>query len=115
VSSADHVSIYGSCGEFDMPARDWRRILWVAQCYGWQPSGTEPLDELAIQTGMWEGKPADWSGVYFPCHGQQVAAADADAIASAIERALLDIPDDDGPAEKPRTNDPRVRVVRQGT
>lgn len=102
------VMIFNGHCEFDMPASDWRRILWIAQCYGWQPHGTEPPDELAITTGIWRGKPTDWTGAYSPSDGQEITEDDAKALAAALERALPDVPDCD-------TDEKRRREVDAGS
>jgi hypothetical protein len=93
------LSIYAKCGEFGMPAADWRRLLWVARVYGWRPLGTCPPDSDAIDAGIW---PADheWDGTYFPAYGQHIVESDAVAIALALERALPDIPDGTPPVSK---------------
>jgi hypothetical protein len=93
VSESEGISIYADCGEFGMPTRDWRRILWLAEVYGWKPRGTTPPNEYAIDAGIWKGKPEDWDGSYFPALGQEIVEADAEELALSIERALPDIPD----------------------
>ena len=89
----DFLSIYASCGEFDVPERGWQRMLALAQWYGWQPQGTAPPDELAVNAELWKGDPSDWDGRYFPPYGQQVTELDAKGLAIGLERALPDIPD----------------------
>jgi hypothetical protein len=96
----DGLSIYASCGEFGVPARAWRLMLALAQHYGWQPQGTAPPDELAIDAGIWRGAPSDWDGRYFPAYGQNVTEADAAELAAALEQALPDIPDHDAVKDK---------------
>ncbi len=87
------ICIYADCGEFGMPARDWRRILWLAEVYGWKPRGTTPPNKYAIEAGIWKGKPEDWDGSYFPAVGQEIVEGDAEELAWALERALPDIPE----------------------
>jgi hypothetical protein len=89
----DALSIYAKCGEFDMHARAWRLMLGLAARYGWQPLGTAPPDDLAVE--IWPGEPSDWDGSYFPAFGQNVTEADAKGLAAALERALPDIPNHD--------------------
>ena len=48
MSEDEDISIYADCGDFAMPARDWRRILWLAEIYGWKPRGTTPPNEYAF-------------------------------------------------------------------
>ena len=86
------LSIYASCGEFAVRARGWQWMLALAQWYGWQPQGTAPPDEVAVDADLWKGDPSDWDGRYFPAYGQQVTEVDAKGLAAALERALPDIP-----------------------
>src|SRR5262245_28054528 len=75
-------------------------MLVLAERYGWQPWGTTPPDEDAVEAGLWRGKRSDWDGRYLPAYGQQVTEADAKGLASALERALPDVPDHDALANK---------------
>jgi hypothetical protein len=86
------VTIYNSHCEFNLPSHDWRRILWIAQCYGWQPAGTAPPKDFATEAGSCRRRSVNWDGVYFPPDGQEIKVEDAEALATALERALPDIP-----------------------
>jgi hypothetical protein len=48
----DPLSIYASCGEFAVPPRTWIFMLSLAEIYGWEPRGTAPPDEAAIEAGL---------------------------------------------------------------
>jgi hypothetical protein len=85
------IDLWGECGDFALASGWWSRMLTLAQQYGWQPQGTEPPDPM----WEWDGDPATWEGSYWPAVGQQVSAADAQALGEALERALPDIPDHD--------------------
>ena len=83
----------------------WPKLLGLAQRYGWKPAGTRSPKYywLAQDPGDWEPPfdhnpaddydPADWKGGYFSNDAQQVTAADALALAEALEKSLDDIPD----------------------
>ena len=67
------------------------KALDLAELYGWQPLGTQPplghdFRELN----------AEWDGNYLTNDGQIIKAQDAFSLASAIEKALGDIPDTKG-------------------
>jgi hypothetical protein len=47
----------------------------------------------------------EWHGAYFPAIGQRVTEADANELATAFERALPDIPDDDGSQQRDSSAD----------
>jgi hypothetical protein len=68
----------------------WDQILALAamRAYGWKPAGT-----LAPKDWASDGGGREWSGGYFWNGGQTVTAEDAARLASALERALDDIPD----------------------
>jgi len=103
----DMVSLYleGCRGsesdqEFSLPPGGWRRLLSLAQMYGWQPRGTEAPDypwlhEIKEEDfGIyWTGAQSDWDGRYFPGFMQKVTVEDARALGAALVRALPDLPD----------------------
>ena len=66
----------------------WAKALELARLYGWQPLGTHPTPGLDFSK-----LGAEWQGVYLTNDGQVVSAADACALATALERSLEDIPD----------------------
>jgi hypothetical protein len=79
----------------------WGLLTRLAERYGWIPMGTEyPPFEEAYNTreDYDEGRRA-WSGGYYSNDTQIVTADDARALAHALERALLDVPDEE-PSEK---------------
>lgn len=100
----EDLSVYGQCGEFDVPARAWRLMLVLAERYGWEPCGTAPPDELAIDAGLWRGEPWDWDGRYISAYGQHLTEEDASNFGAALERALPDVPDDDALENKVSCN-----------
>lgn len=66
----------------------WAKALELAQCYGWEPLGTQPpsqVDFYQLNT--------EWDGRYFTNDGQTVNAEDARSLAAALEKSLDDIPD----------------------
>jgi hypothetical protein len=72
----------------------WAKALELAQCYGWQPMGTQPPSQIDFyQLGT------EWDGRYFTNDGQTVKAEDAHSLAAALERSLDDIPDEDIPTD----------------
>ena len=60
----------------------WGKALELAQFYGWRPLGTR-----------FHSLPEVWNGNYLTNDGQIVLATDASALASALAKALDDIPD----------------------
>jgi len=90
---ADHqgISLWAEGGEFSLPGSTWLAVLQVARLYGWDPRGTNPSDSSVFE---FDGLGRD--GSYFPPAGQSVTAGDARALADALERALLDVPDNLG-------------------
>jgi len=67
----------------------WVKSLELARFYGWQPSGTHPpscFDSQALN--------ADWHGGYLTNDGQMITTKDALSLATALEKSLDDIPDD---------------------
>jgi hypothetical protein len=84
----ESVSIWGECGEFNVPGSVWLTLLDVAQRYGWEAAGTSPPDPEYFEFDAW-----GHDGGYYPPNGQQVAQKDAKHLAQALERVLPDIPD----------------------
>lgn len=78
----------------------WTKILDLAKFYGWEPAGTidpavyfaEDADDPEQVRKVEEDK-KNWEGDYTTNSGQEVTAADALALAAALERSLDDIPD----------------------
>jgi len=62
----------------------WPRVLDLARIYGWKPAGTLPPRSWP------RGKP--WNDAYHANDGGIVTAADALALAGAVERFLPDLP-----------------------
>jgi hypothetical protein len=65
----------------------WTYIMTLALAHGWKPLGTRLSDDYGIDP--------DWDGGYGSNDGQVVTAEDADALATALERALACHPCDD--------------------
>jgi|AP82_1055514.scaffolds.fasta_scaffold65141_1 hypothetical protein len=80
----------------------WAKLLALAEMYGWEPVGTtEPCDWT--EPCNWDDSitpenplPA-WDGSYVHNDHPFVEPEDARAMADALEKALDDIPDHDGP------------------
>lgn len=83
----------------------WCRTLSLAEAYGWAPSGTKvntdlaslssstmPDPDPAVEDGI-AGESTQWNGNYSLNAGQIVEAADALAMADALERALSALPE----------------------
>ena len=70
-------------------------VLSLAEVYGWKPKGTvlNNWESGEIET--------DWDGKYFSNDGQVVTAEDASNMASALLKALEDIPDEVGVKDTP--------------
>jgi hypothetical protein len=64
------------------------KALELAQAYGWKPLGTR----LPLVPGLGNLN-ALWNGIYLTNDGQIVLAEDALGLAEALNRALVDIPD----------------------
>ena len=64
------------------------QALRLARSYGWQPVGTRLPARHALNVPF-----IDWDGSYLTNDGQVVLAEDARSLASALERALDDLPD----------------------
>ena len=109
-TNAEGLSIYASCGEFAVPRRAWQLMLLLAGRYGWDPRGTTPPDELAIDCGLWPAG-ADWDGRYLPSYGQHITDEDTQMFARALERALPDIPDHDATEAGEGGSDPWGRLA----
>jgi hypothetical protein len=84
------MHLHGVKGDFGWNAFSWIKLLRLAQNYGWQPAGT--TISAAELKSMPNGK---WDGNYTTNDRQIVSAADAKALASALDRAIKDIPSDD--------------------
>jgi hypothetical protein len=90
------IDVWGACGEFGLPGSLWLALLALAQLYGWTPAGTSPPDPEYFE---FDGLGRD--GSYFPPHGQRVAPEDAQDFATALDRALLDIPEHANESQDP--------------
>lgn len=81
----------------------WEAALRLAAFYGWTPAGTTPPAELwgdidpVTGDDRLEEACAEWSGSYLTRQHQAVGLEDASALAEALERAMVDVPDPDGP------------------
>ncbi len=69
----------------------WALALTLAEHYGWKPAGTK-LER------------PNWSGEYATNEGQRVTASDAQSLADACERALVD------PDYLPRISDIKQQI-----
>ena len=67
---------------FRFRTTSWAFYLNLASVYGWEPAGTLQPDKYT-GTEPWPGE-YDWNA------GQTVSSADAEALASALQRALAD-------------------------
>jgi len=77
------MDLSGAGGYFRWTASAWGKILDLAEQHGWQSVGTgAPRGTLK----------EDWSGSYFSNDGQLFYARDAQKLASALGRALEEIP-----------------------
>jgi len=83
----------GDGGRFRWNVTSWPLLLELAQQYGWEPQGTTLHDDEGVIED-------EWAGGYCSNDGQQVSAADAAALADALERALPDIPNHDAMEHK---------------
>lgn len=84
----------------------WPKLLRLAQAHGWKPLGTSqpPGEEAYFPGGRWD------SSNYTTNDGQIVSAADAMALADALERALPHVPDHDA-LEKYRQADGGIQIA----
>jgi hypothetical protein len=87
------VDVWGACGDFGFSERCWRLVLALGRHYGWRPEGTLPPDPDWFED--WCGDDASWDGRYYPPEGQRMTARDARALADALDRAVMDLPDHD--------------------
>ena len=73
----------------------WAKLLRLAKTHGWEVMGTSqpPEEEIHFPGGRWD------ANNYTTNDGQIVSAADAAALATALERALPHIPDADALAK----------------
>lgn len=82
----------------------WWRAGELARLFGWQPAGTLPPPPERLQFWRREiehDETAPWDpGCYSVDVGQVMTAADAAALAEALERALPNLPDFDCVSEK---------------
>ena len=79
----------------------WEGALELAFFYGWRPAGTEAPRRADGAAPRPEPQARPWDGHdYFSHHRQRVGSDDARALAGALLRALLHIPD-----SKARTED----------
>lgn len=84
------IHLHNARGDFHWDSFSWAKLLRLAESYGWRPAGTTlPQSEIRW---MPEGR---WNGNYATNDRQTVAAADAQALAAALERAVRDIPSED--------------------
>jgi hypothetical protein len=72
----------------------WAKALELAQLYGWQPKGTRPPSHLDFYELC-----AEWDGRYLTNDGQTVKAEDARLLATALERSLDDLPNENLPTD----------------
>jgi hypothetical protein len=66
----------------------YAKALELGEFYGWQPRRTQPPANIDYC-----GVDAEWHGLYLTNDGQKVVASDAMWLASALEKALIDISD----------------------
>lgn len=76
----DLVSEMGNYFRFSQVG--WRKVLALADLYGWKPTGT--VKPISRKT---------WDSNYITNSGQLVTNADAMALSNALQQALDDIPD----------------------
>jgi hypothetical protein len=84
VLEADNAYEIGDIAYFRVGT--WGSLLRMAYSYGWEPAGTQPGPVYGDSDRLWDGD-------YFTNSGQVLTNEDAAALADALERALLDIPD----------------------
>jgi len=80
---------YEACDSASFRIIIWPLLLILATNYGWEPAGTET--PFIYESD--EAKLGKWEGGYCSNDGQVVTSDDAAALADALERALMDIPD----------------------
>lgn len=82
---------------------NWRPMLQLAHEYGWKAIGTRN------RYGQ-QGEPInDWSGTYFSNNGQTVVREDALDLADALEKVLVDIPENDCYEDKDKLRAPETK------
>jgi hypothetical protein len=85
------TDLVGQHGSFHFTIHDWFYLLELAKLGGWEPAGTLP----------WHSEDEDpctcdqWDGGYHTNDEQRVTAADALALAAALERMLPYLPNED--------------------
>jgi hypothetical protein len=84
-----HLSSQSAIARQKFTREAWTKLLSLAIFYGWQPMGTRVPSMTEIHGFHAES----WDGTYLTNDGQIVAAEDALALGSALEKALDDIPD----------------------
>jgi hypothetical protein len=118
------MDLVGPRGERHFTHQAWRLLLELALGHGWRPAGTlerEPEEEdgeeekVELDAAEYEVPRDDpvagalaalfptadpVLGSYFFNEGRRVTAADARALADALERALPDVPDHDALKDK---------------
>jgi hypothetical protein len=73
----------------------WPSVLRLARRYGCEPMGTDRLPWDFDEGDILD----DWCGTYFSNDGQKVSSKDAQAIADALELALVDMRKAKNPGE----------------
>jgi hypothetical protein len=95
------VTLYRGDGQSDdhclhMTHREWDYVRRLGAQFGWKPKGTGP------PKGWSRTQPEPWRGRYDCNDGQLVYAADARALARALEEALVELPSKNIPELPPR-------------
>lgn len=84
-------TITAQLGSLTFSNHCWGMLMKLAFDSGWKPMGCQPPDDWSAIDG--QGNPRRWYSMdYFSRKHQRVLAADAMAIADALESALPDIP-----------------------
>ncbi len=95
------VVLFNACGEGFSSGigAGWAILNCLAERYGWIPKGTEypPFEEDYDTRENYDEGRRVWSGGYFTNDTQIVTADDARALADVLDRALLEMPDEDPP------------------
>lgn len=94
---------------FLLPDRSWKFALNLGQKYGWKPVGTVEPDDHSFST---EFTTASWEGNYEAPMRQGVVGPDGRNLASALDRALADVPEFDALGHK-ITVDPACPIIVQ--
>lgn len=81
----------GAGGAFHFGVDAWPMVLELACLYGWEPAGTVSPHWRCAEGHCVCG---EWDGGYCSNSGQAVTPKDAQVLAEALERALVDIPDE---------------------